>query len=214
MNPPLNVVLYPLILCAGGARPDWHQKNLREIVLSNRRVRRQVHARRHLADRLFRRAGRVAFSRAETFSNCLRRRLKPEPLRKPQPEQAGRAIPELESQMPEAGLEQPRRWAQPRRLELPWRLEELVVGCVPMRRRTVLKLAQPISERRLAEQEWTWTTEISSSPFSPICHPLAPVLSSLALRFAAGRPVRPEPRLVWLVRLEPARFVQGEAQRR
>src|SRR5437762_9746549 len=116
--------------------------------------------------------------------------------------------------MPEAGLEQPRRWAQPRRLELPWRLEELVVGCVPMRRRTVLKLAQPISERRPAEQEWTWATEISSSPFSPICRPLAPVLSSLALHFAAGRPVRPEPRPVWLVRLEPARFVQVEAQRR
>ncbi len=69
-------------------------------------------------------------------------------------------------------------------------------------------------ERRLAEQEWTWATEISSSPFSPICRPLAPVLSSLALHFAAGRPVRPEPRPVWLVRLEPARFVQVEAQPR
>src|SRR5438045_6495626 len=105
MNPPSNVVLYPLILCAGGARPDWHQKNSRGIVLLNRRVRRQVHARRHLAGRLCRRAGRVAFSQAETFSNCLRRRLKPEPLRKPQPEQAARAIPELESQLPEAEAE-------------------------------------------------------------------------------------------------------------
>src|SRR5438874_4983180 len=79
-----------------------------------------------------------------------------------------------------------------------------------MRRRTVLKLAQPISERRLAEQEWTWATEISSSPFSPICRPLAPVLSSLALHFAAGRPVRPEPRPVWLVGLAAARLVQVE----
>src|SRR5438552_10879392 len=142
MNPPLNVALSPLILCAAEARRDWHRKNSRGIVLLNRRVRQQVHARRHLADRLCRRAGRVAFSRAETSSNCLRRRLKPAPLRKPPPEQAGRAIPELESQLPEAGVEQPRR------LELPWRLEELVVGCAPMRRRTVLKLAQPISERR------------------------------------------------------------------
>src|SRR5205823_9046459 len=139
MNPPPNVALCPVIVCAGGARRDWHQKNLRGIVLLNRRVRQQLHARPHLADRLCRRAGRVAFSRAETFSNCLRRRLKLEPLQEPQPEQAAGAIPELESQLPEAEAEYRRRSVQPRESELLWRLEGLAVGCAPMRRRTVLK---------------------------------------------------------------------------
>src|SRR5256885_1077835 len=151
MNPPPNVALCPLILCAGGVRRDWHRKNSRGIVPLDRRVRRQVHAQRHLGDRLCRSDGQVAFFRAETFSNYLRRRLKPEPLQKHQPGQAARAVPEPGSQSRQAEVEQRRRWAQPRQLEAPWQWElvtarvlmrqlelpwqrELVMACALMRR--------------------------------------------------------------------------------
>ncbi len=88
----------------------------------------------------------MAFSRAETFSNYLRRRLKREPLRKHQPGQAARAIPELGSLSRQAEAEQRPPWAQPRQSELPWQ-RELAVACALMQQRTVSKLALPISER-------------------------------------------------------------------
>src|SRR5437762_5942032 len=112
MSPPPNAALCPLIWCAVEARRDWRRKNSRGIVLSNKRVHRQVRARRHLVGRLCRLAGRVAFSLAEMSSSCLRRRLKPERLRKHQREQAARAIPELGLQLAWPEVEQPRRRAQ------------------------------------------------------------------------------------------------------
>ena len=88
----------------------------------------------------------MAFFRAETFSNYLRRRLKPEPLQKHQPGQAAPAIPELGSLSRQAEVEQRPPWAQSRQSELPWQ-RELVVACALMQQQTVSKLALPISER-------------------------------------------------------------------
>src|SRR5439155_23045306 len=107
MSLPQNGALCPLIWCAAGARRDWHRKNSRGIVLLNKRARRQVRAQRHLVDRSCRPAGRVAFSLVKMFSNCLRRRLKPERLRKHQREQAAPAIPELVSRLPQVEVEEP-----------------------------------------------------------------------------------------------------------